>query len=65
MLTAFMLEAKAKARRRVCDDCPEKRSSFGVDLCGKCGCVLTFKTKLTDADCPLNKWNTNVPPTQS
>ena len=63
MLTAFIIEVQAKARRKVCDACPEKGSTFGVDTCKKCGCVLSFKTKLTDAECPLGKWNNVKPPT--
>lgn len=62
MLTAFMIDVQAKARRKVCDACLEKGNTFGVDTCKKCGCVLSFKTKLTDAECPLGKWN-DVKPT--
>ena len=25
--------------------------------CKKCGCVMTLKTKLENAGCPINKWS--------
>jgi ribosomal protein L37AE/L43A len=57
VLTAFMLKVQAEARRKVCDSCDQKRTSFGVDLCNKCGCVITFKVKLRESVCPLHKWD--------
>lgn len=43
-----------KQRYDICLQCPEL-----IDLtkqCKQCGCVMTLKTKLKSATCPLNKW---------
>jgi hypothetical protein len=42
----------AKNRLIVCEFCPEKT---GI-TCGLCGCVLKFKTRLTEEECPAKKW---------
>lgn len=44
----------AEKRYKICLSCPEL-----IDLtkqCKKCGCVMTLKTKLRNAICPLGKW---------
>lgn len=41
-------------RYEICLSCPEL-----IDLtkqCRQCGCVMTLKTKLRNATCPLSKW---------
>ena len=40
-------------RMLTCRDCDQFQ--FGV-VCGDCGCVMTLKTWLADATCPLGKW---------
>ena len=40
-------------RMLACRDC--EHFQFGV-VCGDCGCVMTLKTWLKDATCPLGKW---------
>lgn len=46
----------SKSRMDICQQCPEKYEDplFGF-RCGKCGCILKFKTK-SDSGCPLGKW---------
>jgi hypothetical protein len=42
------------SRMNTCNSCPEL-----IELtkqCKKCGCVMSLKTKLTEATCPLGKW---------
>lgn len=41
-------------RYNICLECNELK--FGI--CTQCKCVMKLKTKLTNATCPLNKWNT-------
>lgn len=45
----------ASARLAICKECP-----FFIKLtkqCTKCGCIMTQKTKLADASCPIGKWD--------
>lgn len=57
MLTAFMLKSQAEARKRACLECPEKRVTFGIDMCNQCGCIIAAKVTLRASTCPLNKWS--------
>jgi len=44
----------ASSRYEICKLCPEL-----IDLtkqCKQCGCIMTMKTKLINASCPLSKW---------
>jgi hypothetical protein len=44
----------ALSRYEICKLCPEL-----IDLtkqCKQCGCIMTMKTKLINASCPLSKW---------
>lgn len=44
----------ASSRYEICTLCPEL-----IDLtkqCKQCGCIMTMKTKLINASCPLSKW---------
>lgn len=46
-------------RMNICKSCP-----FFIKItqqCSKCGCVMSQKTKLADAYCPVGKWGL-VPP---
>lgn len=41
-------------RLQICKECP-----FFLKItsqCKKCGCLMTEKTKLADAECPIGKW---------
>ena len=41
-------------RMSICKACPELIKL--TNQCKKCGCVMTAKTKLEAAKCPLGKW---------
>jgi len=52
--TEYAEEAEADRRYSICKGCPEL-----IDLtkqCKQCGCIMSLKTKLQHAPCPLNKW---------
>ena len=58
MILSKMFAAKdlVRARNILCNVCPHKTSVFSTDICGKCGCVLEAKTKLSGSTCPESKW---------
>lgn len=44
-----------KKRLEICKECPELiKVTF---QCKKCGCLMKQKSKLSDASCPLKKWD--------
>ncbi len=45
---------KQHERIETCIACPH--STMNNKLCGKCGCVIEYKTKFEDAECPIGKW---------
>jgi len=52
--TEYVEESEATKRYDICKACPEF-----IDLtkqCKQCGCVMSLKTKLLKATCPLEKW---------
>lgn len=46
------IENLSKKRMDICNGCDYKRGN----RCGKCGCVLSFKTRSINAKCPVGKW---------
>jgi hypothetical protein len=44
----------AKLRLEACLSCPELIKT--TKQCKKCGCLMTVKTKLEAAKCPMGKW---------
>jgi hypothetical protein len=42
-----------KTRMEICNACEELSS---LKMCSQCKCFMPFKTKLSSAVCPLNKW---------
>lgn len=55
-LNLLMLPADAaKARLDMCEACTSIYNPVSKK-CGKCGCYMPVKTKLTKATCPLKKW---------
>ena len=46
-------------RHLICKECPFYRKK--LDQCKKCGCIMTQKTKLADAFCPVHKWDVYEP----
>lgn len=47
-------DEKAEQRFDICKACPELISL--TSQCKKCGCVMSLKTKLESASCPIGKW---------
>ena len=47
-------EEKAANRFSICSQCPELIKM--TKQCKKCGCIMTAKTKLEKATCPIGKW---------
>jgi len=47
-------EKTANERYEICKKCPEFINL--TTQCKKCGCIMTLKTKLKIAECPLGKW---------
>jgi hypothetical protein len=39
-------------RWRACRECPELHAG----VCGKCGCVMKLKVRLSTASCPIGMW---------
>lgn len=42
----------AKTRQAICQPCSDRN---GIE-CGLCGCIIKFKTRLTEEECPAKKW---------
>lgn len=47
-------EEEQKVRMSICKACPFLIKP--TQTCMKCGCFMTEKTKLPNAECPLHKW---------
>lgn len=47
-------EEIATKRYSICQSCPELIKT--TKQCKKCGCLMTLKVKLGNAECPLGKW---------
>lgn len=43
----------AKERLAICQECPLYLST---GICSQCGCFMSVKTKLPNAECPEGKW---------
>ena len=47
-------EEEAESRMNICLECPEL---IGLTKqCKQCGCLMSAKTKLLKATCPIGKW---------
>jgi len=44
----------AEQRLEICKGCPEFMQL--TTQCKKCGCVMSLKTRLEAAHCPIGKW---------
>lgn len=53
-----LIASKEEAERRqaVCAKCEHKTTTVGLDMCGKCGCFLAFKTRHIKHTCPVAAW---------
>lgn len=47
-------QATIDARMATCRDCD--RFISGTTQCRECGCIMSMKTRLSTAACPLGKW---------
>jgi hypothetical protein len=47
-------DAVAEERISICNGCD--RLIKATKTCKECGCFMTAKTKLPNAECPLGKW---------
>lgn len=47
-------EKIAEDRLAICKECPELIQL--TTQCKKCGCIMSLKTKLAAATCPIGKW---------
>ncbi len=53
--TKFVASDEVVAKRIIiCKSCPELNTK--LNMCQKCGCFITTKTKIDSASCPLGKW---------
>lgn len=50
----------AQERMAICKECP---SLLPTGTCSECGCIMSLKTKLPNAFCPLEKWKQVNPTT--
>jgi hypothetical protein len=39
-------------RKEICKRC----ENYKIFYCAHCGCSISLKTKLKNANCPINKW---------
>lgn len=44
----------SESRMSICQGCPELIKL--TTQCKKCGCIMSIKTKLEAAKCPIGKW---------
>lgn len=47
-------EEEAERRMSICVECPSLLKL--TNQCKECGCVMSLKTKIEKATCPLGKW---------
>jgi hypothetical protein len=53
--TEYVSEQASEERLSICKSCP--RFISATTQCMECGCFMAAKTKLSNAECPLHKWN--------
>lgn len=51
-------EKTTQDRRAICQNCEHRKEQTitTVEYCGKCGCIISAKTKIKNAKCPIGKW---------
>jgi hypothetical protein len=52
--TEYVDEEASDARMTICNGCPKLIKL--TKQCKECGCIMSVKTKLKLASCPLEKW---------
>jgi hypothetical protein len=53
-MTKHSSEELQSTRMSICKTCPELIKL--TNQCKKCGCIMTAKTRLEAAKCPIGKW---------
>ncbi|TFG98284.1 hypothetical protein E4H12_06470 [Candidatus Thorarchaeota archaeon] len=48
----FATKQKTQERLSICEVCPARDNK----RCTACGCYLPWKTKLKNAECPMDQW---------
>jgi len=57
----MLIDTKMKEwRQGVCRSCEQYIPL--TDMCKKCGCIITLKSRFKKALCPLHKWGEEGPP---
>ena len=41
-------------RLAICEGCDSRNKI--LNICKECGCYIPFKIKLSESECPINKW---------
>jgi hypothetical protein len=52
--TKYVQKSVSEKRYSVCLSCPEFIKP--TKQCKRCGCIMTLKVKLSNAECPIGKW---------
>lgn len=53
--TSYIVSSKVQEERmQICKSC--EHLFHATNSCKKCGCFMILKTKLKNAQCPINKW---------
>jgi hypothetical protein len=52
--TNYVDEKSQEIRFDICKECPSFLKV--TSQCKKCGCIMSLKTKLEKASCPIGKW---------
>jgi hypothetical protein len=52
--TQYASQELSEKRFDICKACPELIKT--TSQCKKCGCIMSLKTKLEKATCPMGKW---------
>jgi hypothetical protein len=51
----YITKEERDKRYEICKECPKLFKP--TRTCIKCGCFMSLKTWLKDAECPIGKWN--------
>ena len=53
----FVTQEEYQTRYKICRSC--ERFNSTLKLCTECSCFMPMKCKLSEAECPDNKWATS------
>jgi hypothetical protein len=56
--TEYVDETISEKRYSICLSCPELTKT--TKQCKQCGCLMSIKTKLAVAECPIGKWGKEI-----